>query len=115
MKEEELFDPMLAYLETEGYSILEQQRGHEHGTDIVATKDDHKFLLELKGDSKAYDVDFGTLIYQIMKNIDGISSDKYALVVSENYRKYAARCRFPLQKLGIMVYIVNENGVELFF
>ena len=115
MKEEQLFDPMIAYLKEEGYSILEQHRGYEHGTDIVATKDDYKFLLELKGDSTAYDVDFGTLIYQIMKNIDGASSDKYALVVSENYRKYAARCRFPLQKLRIMVYIVNENGGELFF
>ena len=114
MKEEQLFDPMIAYLEKEGYSILEQHRGHEHGTDIVATKDDHKFLLELKGDPSdtAW---FGALIYQIIKNIDGTSSDRYVLVVSENYRKYAARCRFPLQKLGIMVYIVNENGVELLF
>ena len=115
MKEGQLFDPMVAYLKKVGYSILEQHRGHEHGTDIVATKDGHRFLLELKGDSKAYDVDFGTLIYQIMKNIDEVSSDKYALVVSENYRKYAARCKFPLQKLRIIVYIVNENGVELLF
>ena len=51
MKEEQLFDPMIAYLKEEGYSILEQHRGYEHGTDIVATKDDYKFLLELKGDS----------------------------------------------------------------
>ena len=115
MTEEQIFDPMIAYLEKEGYSILEQHRGHEHGTDIVATKDDHKFLLELKGDSKAYDVDFGTLIYQIMKNMDAASSDKYALVVSENYRKHTARCKFPLQKLRINVFIVNENGVELLF
>ena len=115
MKEEQLFDPMVAYLKKVGYSILEQHRGHEHGTDIVATKDDHKFLLELKGDSKAYDVDFGTLIYQIMKNMDAASSDKYALVVSENYRKHTARCKFPLQKLRINVFIVNENGVELLF
>ena len=114
MKEEQLFDPMIAYLEKEGYSILEQHRGHEHGTDIVATKDGYKFLIELKGDPS--DIAwFGALIYQIIKNIDGTSSDRYVLVVSENYRKYAARCRFPLQKLGIMVYIVNENGVELFF
>ena len=114
MKEEQLFDPMITYLEKEGYSILEQHRGHEHGTDIIATKDDHKFLLELKGGSQPY-VDFGTMIYQVMKEMDGLSTDRYALVVSENFRKYAARCKFSLQKLGINVYIVNENGVELLF
>ena len=115
MKEEQLFDPMVAYLKKEGYSILEQHRGHEHGTDIVAAKDDYKFWLELKGDSKAYDVDFGTLVYQIMKKMQGLSSDKYGLVVSENYRKLAARCKFPLVKLKICVYIVNESGVELLY
>ena len=115
MKEEQIFDPMIAYLKKEGYSILEQHRGHEHGTDIIATKDGHRFLLELKGDSKAYDVDFGTLIYQIMKKMDGLTADKYGLVVSENYRKHVARCKFPLQKLKISVFIVNENGVELIF
>ena len=51
MKEEQLFDPMIAYLEKEGYSILEQHRGLEHGTDIVATKDGRKFLIALKGGS----------------------------------------------------------------
>ncbi len=35
MKEEQLFDPMVTYLKKEGYSILEQHRGHEHGTDII--------------------------------------------------------------------------------
>ena len=115
MKEEQLFDPMIAYLKEDGYSILEQHRVYEHGTDIVATKDDNKFLLELKGDSTAYDVDFGTLVYQIMKKMDGLSADKYGLVVSENYRKHLARCKFPLQKLKISVFIVNEKGVELIF
>ncbi len=114
MKEEQLFDPMIAYLKKEGYSIREQHRGNERGTDIVATKDDHKFLLELKGGTQPY-VDFGTTIYQIMKEIDGLSTDRYALVVSENFRAYAARCKFSLQKLRINVFIVNENGVELLF
>ena len=115
MKEDELFDPMIAYLKKEGYSIPEQHRGHERGTDIVATKDDYKLLLELKGDTQSKD-DFGTGILQIMKKMNGLSSDKYALGVTENYRKLAARCKFSLQKLKINVYIVNENGsVELLF
>ena len=114
MKEEQLFDPMIAYLKEDGYSILEQHRGYEHGTDIVATKDDYKLLLELKGDTQSKD-DFGTGILQIMKKMNGLSSDKYALGVTENYRKLAARCKFPLVKLKISVYIVNESGVELLF
>ena len=48
MKEEQLFDPMIAYLEKEGYSILEQHRGHEHGTDIVATKSFLKISTSIK-------------------------------------------------------------------
>ena len=88
MKEEQLFDPMVAYLKKEGYSILEQHRGHEHGTDIIAAKDDYKFWLELKGDSKAYDVDFGTLVYQIMKKMDGLSADKYGLGKERDVKEY---------------------------
>ena len=52
MKEEFLFDPMIAYLTKADYTILEQHRGHEHGTDIVAEKNGNKLYLELKGESK---------------------------------------------------------------
>lgn len=65
--------------------------------------------------SAAYDVDFGTMIYQIMKKMNPASNDEFALGVSENYRKHASRCRFPLQKLKIKVFIINENDVELLF
>ncbi len=53
-----LFDPMIEYLQNQGYKILEQHRGHDKGTDIIASKNDTRLLLELKGDSAAYDVDF---------------------------------------------------------
>jgi len=115
MKEELLFDPMVNYLEKNGYQIIEQHRGHEKGTDIIAEKNGSKLFLELKGDSAAYDVDFGTMIYQIMKKMNPASNDEFALGVSESYRKHASRCRFALQKLKIKVFIINENLVELFF
>jgi len=114
LKEEQLFDPMIEYLRNQGYEILEQHRGHDKGTDIIASKNGTRLLLELKGDSAAYDVDFGTMIYQIMKKMNALSTDEYALGVSENYRKHATRCKFPLQKLKIKVFIINEN-VELLF
>ena len=115
MKEELLFDPMIDYLKKTGYTILEQHRGHEKGTDVVAQKGENKLFLELKGDSAVYDVDFGTMIYQIMKKMKPVSNDEYSFGVSENYRKHAARCKFPLQKLKIKLFVINENGVELLF
>lgn len=115
MKEEFLFEPMVNYLEKNGYHIIEQHRGHEKGTDIIAEKNKSKLFLELKGDSAAYDVDFGTMIYQIMKKMNPASNTEYALGVSENYRKHASRCKFPLKKLKIKVFVINENNVELLF
>lgn len=106
---------MIDYLEKNGYQILEQHRGHEKGTDIIAEKNGSRLFLELKGDSAAFDVDFGTVIYQIMKKMNPTSNDEFALGLSENYRKYASRCKFPLQKLKIKIFIVNERGVELLF
>lgn len=113
MKEDELFDPMIEYLNNNDYKIFEQHRGKERGTDIVAIKQNSKLFLELKGDSTAPDVDFGTVIYQIMKQMNPHSSDEFAIVVSEKYRKHAIRCKCPLQKLKIKVYIISEKGVEL--
>ena len=114
MKEEELFDPMIEHLKSNGYRILEEHRGREKGIDLVAANGENKIVIELKGDSAAPDVDFGTLIYQIMKRM-GNESEKYAIGVSEKYRKHAERCKPPLQKLKIIVYIINEKGVELLF
>ena len=115
MKEEDLFDPLIEYLQGQGYEILEQHRGHEHGIDIVANKNGRKLFVELKGDSKAPDVDFGTLVYQIMKELKPSSDSDYAIAVSEQYRKHADRCRFPLRKLGIKVYLIDETGITPFF
>jgi len=53
MKEIQMFEPMIEWLDSQGYEILEQHRGHERGTDIVACKDDKRLLIELKGASSA--------------------------------------------------------------
>ncbi len=113
MKEEELFDPLIDYLAGQGYEIIEQHRGHEHGIDIIASKNGRRFLVELKGDSTAPDVDFGTLVYQIIKEIKPATDSDYAIAVSEKYTKYVDRCKFSLQKLGIQVYSINKEGVNI--
>jgi len=111
MKEIQMFEPMITHLESQGYEILEQHRGHEHGTDLVAQKDGKKLLVELKGTSTAKDVDFGTVIYQIMKQMSN-SSDEYAIGVTPDYETLVSRCMMPLQKLKIKMFMVSESGVN---
>lgn len=103
---------MITCLKTTGYSILEQHQGHEHGTDIIAEKNGNKLCLELKGESKAYDVDFGTLVYQIMKKIKAMSNDECAKEISKDYEKYVMQCNFSLQKLKIKVFVITDSEVK---
>jgi HJR/Mrr/RecB family endonuclease len=111
MKEIQMFEPMVNHLESQGYEILEQHKGHEHGTDLVAQKDGKQLLIELKGSSAAKDVDFGTVIYQIMKQMK-ISNDEYAIGVTDDYKNLVSRCMMPLQKLKIKMFMVSEIGVN---
>jgi hypothetical protein len=111
MKEIQMFEPMIEYLESQGYGILEQHKGHEHGTDIVAIKNGKKLLIELKGTSAAKDVDFGTVIYQIMKQMK-ISGEDYAIGVTKDYEILVSRCMMPLRKLKIKMFVVSETGVN---
>jgi len=111
MKEIQMFEPMIAHLESQGYQILEQHRGYEHGTDMVAQKDGKKLLVELKGTTTNKDVDFGTVIYQIMKQMK-ISEEDYAIGVTSDYETLVSRCMMPLQKLKIKMFMVSESGVN---
>ncbi len=111
MKEIQMFEPMIEYLESQGYEILEQHRGHEHGTDVIATKDGKRLLIELKGSGANKDVDFGTVIYQIMKQMT-YPAEEYAIGVTEDYKNLVSRCMMPLRKLKIRMFMVSEIGVN---
>lgn len=63
--------------------------------------------MEMKGDSAALGVDFGTGIFQLFRHIKPDSSDEYALGISQAYVSYARDAEFPLKKLGIKVFVVN--------
>lgn len=102
---------MIEWLESQGYVILEQHRGHEKGTDIVAFKDGKRLLVELKGESAAKDVDFGTVIYQILKQMKYPAED-YAIGITEDYNTLVSRCMMPLRKLGIKMFMISEMGVN---
>jgi Restriction endonuclease len=111
LREDDLFDPMIAHLHAQGYQIVEQHRGHERGVDIVATRDGRRLYLQLKGDSAALDVDFGTDLYQVMK-LMGEEAD-FAIGLSEAYLPYVRRCEHALRKLEIGVFVITNTGVKV--
>lgn len=113
MKEAELFDPMIDYLRSEGYDIVSVKRGREHGPDILASKKATKLYVELKGNSTALDVDFGTLLYQIMRWMKPDGFEDYAIGISESYLEHAKRCLYATNKLGIIVFVISKSGVKV--
>jgi len=56
-------------------------------------------------------VDFGTVIYQIMKQMR-IPAEEYAIGVTEDYKNLVSRCMMPLRKLRIKMFMVSEIGVN---
>jgi Holliday junction resolvase len=111
MKEGEMFDPMIEFLKKNGYEIIEQHRGKEKGPDIVARKNGREMIIELKGDSAALDVDFGTCIGQLFRYIKGEDKD-YAISLCAKYRKLLKNVEYPLKKLSIKAFVVSEQGIE---
>lgn len=112
MREEEMFDPMIEYLEKNGYEVVEQHRRKERGPDLVAKKNGREMIIEIKGDSAAPDVDFGTCVYQLLRYMKGEDRD-YALALSAKYRRFLENTEYALrEKLGIRAFIVSEDGVE---
>ena len=108
-----MFEPMIKLLQENGYSILSENRGRRRGPDIIAVKDGHKLLMEMKGDSAVLGVDFGTGIFQLFRHIEPDSSDEYALGISKAYVRYAREAEVPLKELGIKVFVLNGKPYQL--
>lgn len=113
MREPAMLEPMIKLLQEKGYSIISENRGRRRGPDLIAAKDGKKLIMEMKGDSAALGVDFGTGIFQLFRHIEPDSSDEYALGISQAYVRYAREAEFPLQKLGIKVFVVNRKSYQL--
>ena len=84
-----MFEPMIKLLKEKGYRIISENRGRQRGPDIIAVKDGHQLIMEMKGDSAALGVDFGTGIFQLFRHMEPDSSDEYALGISQVYVRYA--------------------------
>lgn len=113
MNEEEMFPKMIDFLSREGYKIVEVNPGRQRGADIVAEKSGKRLIVEMKGDTAALSVDFGTAIWQLMRYMKG-ALDDYALAVTPSYKRYVRVVEYPLKQLDVKVFIVSEKEVSLF-
>lgn len=107
-----MFEPMIKYLKDNGYKIIEQHRGRERGPDILADKNGRKLLIQMKGDTLALDVDFGTCIGQLFRYMKNEDSD-YGTAFTSSYLRLIKEAQYPLRKLGIKIFIVSKESTTL--
>ena len=70
-------------------------------------------MIEMKGDSAALSVDFGTGIFQLIRYMRHNANEDYGLGISEACAKYALQAEYALKKLGIKVFVVNGKPYQL--
>jgi hypothetical protein len=113
MREPDMFQPMIGLLESMGYRIVSTKKGRELGADIVAEREGHRLVMEMKGDSAALDVDLGTGIFQLLRHMQPDCDDEYALGLSGAYARLIGLVEYPLKKLGAKVFIVDGSPHQL--
>ena len=113
MREREMFEPMKKLLASKGYKILAIRKGRQPGADVIAEREGHKLVMEMKGDSAALDVDLGTGVLQLLRHMHKGADEEYALGVSQAYARLVHQIENPLRKLGIKVFVVDGNTYQL--
>lgn len=106
-----MFPIIIDFLKGSGYEIIETHPRRQRGPDIVAEKSGRRFIIEVKGDTAALAVDLGTAIWQLMRYIKDASKD-FGLALTESYLRYIRAVEYPLQRLGVQVLIVSDEGVK---
>lgn len=89
------------------------KRGREPGPDIIAECEGRRLIMEMKGDSAALDVDFGTGVFQLMRSMRDSQDEDYALGISEDYVRLARRAEYALKRLGIKIFVVDGKPYQL--
>jgi len=112
LKEEEVFHKIVEFLRKNGYKIVETNPGRQRGADIVAEKSGRKMVIEVKGDTKALDVDLGTAIWQLLRYMKDDSKD-LALALTPSYEQYVKAVEYPLKKLNVKVFLVSREVSQL--
>lgn len=65
-----MFDFMTNFLRKKGYIILQENRGHQPGPDILAEKNNKKLMIQMKGNSAAIKTDWDTGLGQLLDIMD---------------------------------------------
>ena len=123
--EDAVVDAVRTHLETAGWTITSFAHAHQHGDDIVATREGKTLRVEAKGGgsskkgSKRYGQPFTSQQCQInaststFRALSFIADGDEAVVAVPDTAAY--RCVFgkvlpALQRLGISVYLVAEEN-----
>lgn len=110
MREPEMFEPMIGYLQRHGYAILQVNRGRRSGPDVLAEKAGRKLVIQMKGDSAAIKTDWDTGLGQLLDMMDDAEAD-YAIAVSDRYERLVSNFpSYAKNKLQIAFFIVKDDG-----
>jgi hypothetical protein len=110
MREPDMFEPMLSYLQQDGYTVSSINKGQQRGPDIIAEKGGDKLVIELKGDTKALKTDWCTGLGQLLSNMKE-PRITYAMAVSQRYKKLVDSFpSYPKDNLGLLFFVVDDSG-----
>lgn len=126
LTEDEVIDAVIAFLETDRWSILSRATAKQHGDDVVAVREGERLIIEAKGagsskpGTKRYGQEFtkGQVFDHvgkaILKALRVVSSREGGAAVAfpdnENHRTEVAKVENALKRLGIKVFWVSTDG-----
>ena len=117
MKEKEVQKVLKEWFENKGFKVIENVKvNSENCVDLVATKENEKWIIEVKGDydrnTAQYNVNFDTGMGQLLKSITIIDDKtKYAICIpfsrTERGEKFSYRLILKKYSKSIIFEILN--------
>ena len=117
MKEKEVQKVLKEWFENKGFKVIENVKvNYENSVDLVATKENEKWIIEVKGDydrnTAQYNVNFDTGMGQLLKSITIIDDKtKYAICIpfsrTERGEKLSYRLILKKYSKSIIFEILN--------
>ena len=122
---------LIAWLEGDGWAIVRQAQGREHGTDIDATRGDQRLSVEVKGHPRqlhTYGANkgqqrkwhpggqartyFGNALHTAVTMLHSDPERQVAIALPDVpvYRGLVDRSREPLRRLGLIIWFVRRDG-----
>jgi len=131
MKEKDVQKVLKGWFENKGFKVIENVKvNYENSVDLVATKENEKWIIEVKGDydrnTAQYNVNFDTGMGQLLKSITIIDDKtKYAICIpfsrtergeKLSYRlilkKYSKSIIFEMLNIHLIL-IRDDESVEI--